>query len=261
MPSPFPGRPNRPPLPVRTLTLADTQSLTPHARRLTFTGEGLSTLAYQPGQDLVLLLPLADGTVGRRHYTIRSLDRATGRLAIDFVIHGHGGPGEHFALTARPGDTVEAAGPRGRTVVNLQADWHLFVADETGLPGVLAMLESLPEQVRAFAMIEVEDKDDRQLLDAYCDLDLDWLVRGGPALPASLGLIERVALFAPRPGRGHAYLMTETSTVQTIRRGLLARGFAKDQISAEGYWRPGRQGGHDHIMDEADLAARMAARA
>ncbi|WP_304190054.1 siderophore-interacting protein [Phenylobacterium aquaticum] len=258
---PFTGRPNRPPMEVRALTLIGTEFLTPHALRLIFTGEDLASLDYRPGQDLVLLLPLEDGTLGRRHYTIRWLDRATGRLAIDFVIHGHGGPGEQFAMTAQPGDRIEAAGPRGRTFIKPDADWHLFVADETGLPGVLAMLEALPPHSRAYAMIEVEHKDDRQLLDAYCDLDLDWLVRGGPALPASLGLIERAALFAPRPGRGHAYLMAETSTVQTLRRGLLARGFAKDQISAEGYWRPGRQGGHDHIMDEADFAARMASQA
>ena len=54
-----------------------------------------------------------------------------------------------------------------------------------------------------------------------------------------------------RPGHGHAYLLAETATVRIIRHGLLARGLAKDQITAEGYWRPGRQGGHDHIRDEA----------
>lgn len=251
MPNPFAGRPNRPPTPVRSLTLVESVPLTPHARRLTFTGDGLAALAYQPGQDMVLLLPLGDGTQGRRHYTIRSLDRENGRLAIDFVIHGHGGPGEHFALTAQPGDTVEAAGPRGRMAIDPRADWHLFVADETGLPGVLAMLEALPEPARAHAVIEVEDKDDRQLLDAYCDLDLEWLVRDGPAQPASRRLIERLSLFAPPPGRGHAYLIGETGTVRALRHGLLGRGFDKHQITAEGYWRPGRQGGHDHIRDEA----------
>jgi NADPH-dependent ferric siderophore reductase len=35
-----------------------------------------------------------------------------------------------------------------------------------------------------------------------------------------------------------------------MRRELIARGFPKQQISAEGYWRPGRVGGHDHVDDE-----------
>ena len=38
--------------------------------------------------------------------------------------------------------------------------------------------------------------------------------------------------------------------IWSLRQGLLARGFDKRQITAEGYWRPGRQGGHDHIRDE-----------
>jgi NADPH-dependent ferric siderophore reductase len=172
-------------------------------------------------------------------------------VTIDFVIHGHGGLGERWALQARPGDCLEARGPRGRTVVNSNADWHVFVGDETCLPAIFAMLETLPRRARAFAFIEVEDKADRQYLDADCDLDLEWLVRDGPAVAASLPLIERMSLFAPPPGRGHAYVIGETSTVRVIRRGLLARGLDKAQIAAEGYWRPGRQGGHDHIFDEA----------
>lgn len=246
----MPVRPNRLPLPVRTLTLARAEPLTPHMRRLTFTAPDLAAMDHRPGNDVVFLTSLADGSTGRRHYTIRSLDKAAGELVIDIVMHGHGGPGEAWARDARPGDTIEAAGPRGRTQLNPDADWHLFVADETGLPGVFAMLETLPAHARATAVIEVETRADRQLLKAGCDLDLEWIVRDGPAEAPSLGLIERIALFAPPPGRGHAYLMCETSAVQTIRRGLLVRGFAKDQITAEGYWRPGREGGHDHIVDQ-----------
>ena len=37
---------------------------------------------------------------------------------------------------------------------------------------------------------------------------------------------------------------------RTMRRELIARGFPKQLISAEGYWRPGRVGGHDHVGDE-----------
>ena len=38
------------------------------------------------------------------------------------------------------------------------------------------------------------------------------------------------------------------------RQGLIARGLPKTQIAAEGYWRPGRVGGHDHVV-EPDLMA------
>lgn len=240
------ARPVRPPLPLHTLTLRAAEDLSPHMRRLTFDLAG--ALDHKPGQDLALLIPGPDGEPQRRHYTIR--DASPDAVTIDFVIHGHGGPGERWALQARPGDRLEARGPRGRTVVNPNADWHVFVGDETCLPAIFAMLETLPRRARAFAFIEVEDKADRQYLDADCDLDLEWLVRDGPAVAASLPLIERMSLFAPPPGLGHAYVIGETSTVRVIRRGLLARGLDKSQIAAEGYWRPGRQGGHDHIHDD-----------
>lgn len=249
-PEPGPRRPlfARAPLPEWRLTLAEAHDITPHMRRLVFAADGLEGFDHQPGQDLVLMIPDPAGEPHRRHYTIR--DRDAERVVIDFVLHGHGGPGERWALEARPGDRLEARGPRGHTHLNRDADWHLFVGDETCLPAIFAMLEVLPRRTRAFAFIEVEDKADRQYLDADCDLDLEWLVRDGPAGPASKRLIERLSLFAPPPGRGHAYLIGETSTVRALRHGLLGRGFDKRQITAEGYWRPGRHGGHDHIRDE-----------
>jgi NADPH-dependent ferric siderophore reductase len=35
---------------------------------------------------------------------------------------------------------VNAIGPRGKLLVNLEADWHVMIGDETSLPGIHAML-------------------------------------------------------------------------------------------------------------------------
>lgn len=244
-----PGR--RPDLKEWSLTVAGITDLGPRLRRIEFEGD-FHGFEHRAGQDLVLLVETPDGP-GRRHYTIRSFDGA--RLAIDFVMHGHGGPGERWAAEAPVGAAIRALGPRGRTVVNPEADWHLFTGDETCLPGIAAMLETLPAGARAFAFVEVEDKADRQAIETAADLDMQWIVRGGPAVPSSPALIERLGIFPPPPGRGHAYVIGETSTVQQQRRGLLARGMEKTQISAEGYWRPGRHGGHDHIRDPEEARA------
>ena len=261
MPDAFPAaRPMKPPMPVWTLTVTEARDVTPHMRRVSFALENAQGVEHQPGQDLVLIMTGDDGQPGRRHYTVRAVDREAGSLDIDFVLHGHGGPAERWALSAKPGDTLKARGPRGRTIIYPGADWRLFVGDETCLPGIFAMIESLPATAKAFAFLEVADKADQQPLNAICDVELEWLVRGGPAEPGSRRLIDRLALFAPRPGRGHAYVIGETSTVRTQRQSLIARGFDKSQISAEGYWRRGRQGGHDHIFDEAEMAARMGTR-
>ena len=243
------ARPLRPALPVWPMTVAGAHDLTPNIRRIELLTE--TPMPWRPGQDLVLEIPQGEAEPARRHYSIRCLNLPGRELALDIVRHGQGGPGERWAERARPGDRLLAHGPRGRTAINEAADWHLFVGDETALPAIFAMLEHLPRRARALAVIEVGHRDDRQYLDADCDLDLEWQVRKAPAGAASLGLIERIALFAPRPGRGHAYLLAETATVRILRHGLLARGLAKDQITAEGYWRPGRLGGHDHVRDEA----------
>lgn len=244
------GRPMRPPLPAWTLELVESHEVTPHMRRLVFTGEGLAQMDYRPGQDLAIQVPQEDGSFGRRHYTIRSLDRAAGRLAIDFVLHGHGGPAERFAREAKPGARLQANGPRGGAYVRPEADWHLFVGDETCLPGILHMIETLPAGAKGWAFIEVESAADEQPVNTQGDVEVVWIRRDGPSVPGSPALIRAVEDFQFPAGRGHACVIGETSTVRAQRQGLLARGLSREQINAEGYWRPGRMGGHDHIRDE-----------
>jgi len=97
--------------------------------------------------------------------------------------------------------------------------------------------------------LEIGDETDEQDLDTEAELTLTWLPRGGVAPGQSRVLIEAVAAFTLPPGRGRAYTIGQTSVIRAVRQGLLARGMQKDQIGAEGYWRPDRTGGHDHIDD------------
>jgi NADPH-dependent ferric siderophore reductase len=259
-PNPNPGRGGggRPDRPTWTLTVVDALDITPRMRRVRFIGDALSTFPWRPGQDLVLGLPTPAGEA-RRHYTIRSFDRAEQRLDIDFALHGDS-PATTWARAAKLGDVIRAQGPRGRTTVNPEADWHLFVGDETALPGIFAMIESLPPAARAMAVIEVRDADERQTPAAVAQVDIEWFHRNGPAVAGSRALIERMALFAPPPGVGQAAIIGETAMVRAVRQGLIARGFPRERIAAEGYWRPGRVGGHAHVIDAAEMVERVADR-
>ena len=69
--------------------------------------------------------------------------------------------------------------------------------------------------------------------------------------------MQALTTFQLPPGVGQACINGETSTVRAQRQGLIARGFAKDQIAAEGYWLPGRLGGHDHIVEPAEFIAAL----
>jgi NADPH-dependent ferric siderophore reductase len=244
----------RTPLTRWPLTVVAAHDITPRMRRVSLIGETLEGFEHRPGQDLVLNLP--DGAAGqaRRHYTIRRFDAAETRLDIDFVLHG-ASPATHWARRAAIGDQLVAEGPRGRTTVRGPADWRLFTGDETALPAIAAMIESLPAGETAIAFIEVADPDEEQPIATAAALDITWLHRAGPPRAPSLGLLEALTTFQLPPGDGQACIIGETSTVRAQRQGLIARGFAKDRITAEGYWRPGRVGGHDHIVEPADLIA------
>src|SRR5580692_866611 len=244
----------RAPLTRWPLTVVGAQDITPRMRRVSLVGERLEAFEYRPGQDLVLNLPDGTGGQARRHYTIRRFDAAETRLEIDFVLHGRS-PATNWARRAAIGDEITADGPRGRTSVRGDADWRLFTGDETALPGIAAMIESLPAGEHAIAFIEVAGPEDEQPIETAARLDLTWLHRAGPPRAPSLGLMEALTTFQLPPGVGQACIIGETSTVRAQRQGLIARGLAKEQIAAEGYWRPGRVGGHDHIVEPAELIA------
>jgi NADPH-dependent ferric siderophore reductase len=226
---------------VWRMTVAAKQAVAPRMIRVEFAVPDVHELDWKRGQDLVLELPHAGG-IARRHYTIRAIDTAKRTLTIDFVEHGSSPAGD-WVRDAGEGSVIEASGPRGHTYLR-EADWHLFAGDETCIPGIFAMLEGLPAGAAAHAFLEIADDGERQPVPSGASVV--WLPRNGtPPGPGRI-LYDAVEAFALPPGRGHAYVIGETSNVRAIRQRLIARGLAKEQTSAEGYWRPGRIGGHDH---------------
>lgn len=241
-------RPGRPPMPAYTVTVKECLDAEPRMRRLVLAFEQGVAFSYQPGQAVVMMIPLADGTFGRRDYTVRAADAANGTITVDILKHGDT-PGPAWANAARPGDTIEIKGPRGRTVFDPSADWHLMSGDETCIPAIAHMLETTPAGTRVFAFIEIATASDRVDLPTTADLEVVWVVRDGvPAGPSDL-MATTIAGFAFPDGRGKAYIIGETSNVRRQRQDLVARGLDRKDILSEGYWRPGRIGGHDHVDD------------
>src|SRR5690348_2654691 len=117
---------------VWPLTVRAKDKITPRMTRVSFSGPDLDELIWTRGQDVVLELPTQDG-ISRRHYTIRAHDPKARTLAIDFVLHGEGASGP-WLDALKPGDVVNAVGPRGHTYLR-PSDWHLFTGDETCIPG------------------------------------------------------------------------------------------------------------------------------
>jgi NADPH-dependent ferric siderophore reductase len=226
------------------LEVVANDQLTPHMQRLVLTAPELASFSYQPGQDVMLMVAVDGNRPLRRRYTIRDLDPARQRLTMDIVRHGDG-PGETWVRAARPGDTIEGIGPRGKIFPVLDADWHLFAADESGLAAVFAMVGALPAGARAIVALEVPEAADEQPLDVKADVTLRWLHRQaaeGTIGPA--GDPERLAAAVTGvrlpDGHGHAYLFGEAKVVLALREVLANRGLAPEQVSPKAYWGRGK---------------------
>ena len=232
-----------------SLRVAGVKDVTRLMRRVELTGDALDDFTPRPGQEIVLQIPQSAGEPARRHYTIRRFDRAAKRIDVDFVLHDHATPGVEWARMTKPGDAIDIRGPRGRIALAPDAAWHLLSGDETALPAIFALIEALPKGAKAYAFVEIADAGEKQALHAAADVELHWLLREGTAPGARPLLVEAVAGFRLPPGKGHAIILGETASVRTRRHDLLSRGMDRAQIYSEGYWRPGRIGGHDHVED------------
>jgi len=223
--------------------------IAPHIRRVQLTADNLDEFQPRPGQEIVLQLAQNGGEPARRHYTIRSFDRAAKLIDVDFVLHGHETPGVAWAQGAKPGDILDIRGPRGRMALEPAADWYLFLGDETAIPAIFALIEALPAKARAFAFIEIAGDEDQQAVETAAQLQLKFLSRDG-ALPGPNNLLAKaLAGFALPAGKGQAFTLGETSNIRALRHALVERGMDRSQIYSEGYWRPDRIGGHDHVHD------------
>jgi NADPH-dependent ferric siderophore reductase len=221
------------------LEVIGAHALTPRMRRVELTGPTLGELDHRPGQDLMFRIPVPGlARPVNRRYTIRALDALAPRLTIDAVTHGDG-PGAHWFAAARPGDRLDAIGPRGNVVPVTGVDWHLFVGDESALPALLVMAEALGVGDRAVLVAEVADAAEEQATSACSVLDLHWVHRGAAEPGRSTVLVDAVAALDLPDGTGHAYLGGEARIVGAVRRTLVDRGFAAERISPKSYWSAG----------------------
>lgn len=223
------------------LEVAEVADLGPRMRRILLTGSGLEDFTYEPGQDVMLVLSGGERPLSRR-YTIRAYSPRARTVELNVMAHGVHGPGAEWAASTQPGDRVNGVGPRGKIYLDRDADWHLFLGDETGAPGSLRMLEGLPEEVPAQAYLEVYSAlDELPSPRAGSDTQrVNWLYRGDTPATESTMLVDAMTSAELPDGRGHVYVAGEVQVVSAVLRAALARGLAPDQVSAKAYWGRGK---------------------
>lgn len=240
-------------------TVVRTERPTPHLVRLVLGGEELADLPVGAYTDhyVKLVFPPAGVTYPHptdlasikrefpaeqwprlRAYTVRAWDAAAGELTIDVVHHGDEGLAGPWAAALRPGDRVLFTGPGGAYAPDPTADWHLLAGDESALPAIAAALERLPAGAPATVFVEVDDPADELPLASPGAVELHWLHRAGR--PVGEALVEAVRAMDFRPGRVHAFVHGEATSVKELRRLLrVERGVPRADLSISGYWRRG----------------------
>ncbi|GGX47176.1 MULTISPECIES: siderophore-interacting protein [Streptomyces] len=262
-----------------SLQVVRTRRLGPSLVRVSFAGEDLRHF-FSDGcdQSLSLFLPhpgqtepqvpveLGDGwwqgwrelpddvRAVMRSYTLRALRRNPDEIDIDFVLHGiepgaatPAGPASRWASRAAAGDRVLLLGP---AVADNRAirfrppqDTDLVViwGDDTAVPAVSAILETLPAGTRARVWLEVHDAGDIQDLTTAADAEITWLVQeGAPAegSPMALDVVRDAGL--PAAEHPYVWIAGESGCVKALRRHFVGeRGVDRRRVTFVGYWRQG----------------------
>lgn len=173
-----------------------------------------------------------------RTYTIRSFDRATAEMAIDFVVHGGAGLAGPWAATVEPGDSIGFFGPGGDYAPDPAAPTHLLVGDESALPAVAAALDALLDDAYADVFVEVADADHEIPLRQTSRTRLTWVHRGDRPYGIPLAAAVRQS-WSPTPD-AQAFVHGNAELVRDLRRFLFVDSrLDRSRVSISGYWRTG----------------------
>lgn len=286
------------------------QRLSPSFVRVQFAGDDLEVFSTAGlDQRIKLILPLPDGSVSDigqhddeaidagswyekwravpsdvrsplRTYTVRRIDPQARRLIVDFVVHHDAGPAGTWAETVEVGQELVIIGPDERSDGRrLGLDWHpgtarkvLLAGDETAVPAICSILESLDDGYDVDAFLEVPTaadflavdvsprtrvtwlaRQDREHGAALTEAVTDWTSRARDVLAAAAAPrrqeladvdVDRELIWdSPEDSEGEFYswIAGEAGTVKGLRRHLVQGcGVDRRRVAFMGYWRLGQ---------------------
>lgn len=125
-----------------------------------------------------------------RTYTVRDVRPEAREIDVDFVLHGTQGPASAWALRAGVGDELVILGPDERSETGGRGrsggiEWDpgtarsvLLAGDETAVPAICAVLETLTEEFSGHVFLEVPSTEDILPVATPASVQLNWLPRG-----------------------------------------------------------------------------------
>jgi len=231
--------------------------------RVTLTGPDLAGLTVEhPAASVRLLLPATgeqelviptwNGNEflfpdGRRPtirtFTPRRVDPEALELDVEIVIH-HDGVASAWAAAAVPGDPAAISGPGRGYAIDRHVTAFLLAGDETAIPAISQLLETLPTETPVQVHIEVAHPDARLALPDHPGATVEWcdLPFGASSGDALFVAVRDADLLADT----QVWVAGEAAAMQRIRRHLFdGRGLPRARASVRGYWKHGRSGNAD----------------
>nr|WP_125776692.1 siderophore-interacting protein [Antribacter gilvus] len=149
-----------------------------------------------------------------RTYTVRTVRNDRREVDVDMVLHGDSGPASRWALCAEPGAPLVIMGPNAAYTDGTHGGVEfappsrshalLLAGDETAVPAIAAICESLPDDAVGEVFLEVPHPEDGWDLGAPAGVRVHWLARDGRdhgdvLVPAVQAAADRLLAMGVRP--------------------------------------------------------------
>ncbi|MFC3964131.1 siderophore-interacting protein [Nocardia jiangsuensis] len=177
-------------------------------------------------------LELSADDTGRpllRACTVRAFDADAERLTLDIARHERGVAVNRLATVSR-GDAVTLAGMRPEWVVAEGFRDHILVGDDTAVPAIAAIVDSLGPEHRIRVYAALTDPADRAPLPAHPNLEL--------RLITTVTELESHVPDVVSEHRTQVWVAPEAAAVRRVRAHVLGSwGIARADLLARAYWK------------------------
>ncbi|MEE6175622.1 ABC transporter ATP-binding protein/permease [Mycobacterium sp. 050134] len=237
-----------------TATVVETLQIAPHFVRVRMVSPTLfDEIEAEPAAWLRFWFPDPDGstTEFQRAYTLSESNAATGRFAVDVVLHDPAGPASRWARTVQPGATIAVMSLMGSSRFQMpdeQPAGYLLIGDSASIPGMNGIVGVVPDDVPIEMYFEQHHDDDTLIpLARHPRLRVHWVARRDERSLAA-------AIESRDWSDWYAWATPEATTLKHVRARLRDDfGFPKSAIHAQAYWSAGRAMGTCR-GDDADAA-------
>lgn len=239
-----------------TATVLETVRIAPHFVRVRMQSETLFEDAEaEPAAWLRFWFPDPEGsnTEFQRAYTISEADVATGRFAVDVVLHDPAGPASSWARSVEPGATIAVMSLMGSSRFDVPEDLpagYLLIGDSASIPGMNGIIGTVPDDVPIEMYLEQHDDNDTLIPIAdHPRLRVHWVPRRDEKSLAA-------AIETRDWSDWYAWATPEATTLKQVRTRLRDDfGFPKSEIHAQAYWSAGRAMGTRRGDETPDVPA------